>query len=108
MVPNCSLGASVSALDRRPLKRLRSVFDATQHLVLLLDRHALLTIRNLTARNADRMFSHERDYSEENSFPRNTHGSIREKDSGQRKVEEKLDRSSVVPRISAYLLRERK
>ena len=81
---------------------------ATHHLAMSPHRHALLTIRNLTPRNTDKMFKHECDYSEENSFPRNTHGSIREKDSGQREVEEKLDRSSVVPRISAYLLRERK
>lgn len=58
---------------------------------LLLDRHALLTIRNLTARRTDRMFNHGRDYSEENSFPRNTHGFTREKNSDQRKAEENLD-----------------
>ena len=71
---------------------------------MLLDRHVLLTIRNLTARYTDRMFSHERDYSEENSFPRNTQGNI--KNSDQRKVEKKFEHPSVVPRISAYLLCE--
>jgi len=71
-------------------------------------RHSLLTIRNLTALYTNRMFKHERDYSEENNFPRNTQGSIREKKSGQRKVEKKLDQPSFVPRISARLLRERK
>jgi hypothetical protein len=54
------------------------------------------------------MFRHERDYSEENSFPRNTQGNIREKKSGQRTVEKKLDQPSFVPRISARLLRKRK
>jgi hypothetical protein len=71
-------------------------------------RHPLLTIRNLTPRNTDRMLDHERDYSEENSFPRNTQGSIREKNRDQRKFEEDLEYPSVVPRISARLLRERK
>jgi len=71
-------------------------------------RYSLLTIRNLTAPHTNRMFSHERDYSEENSFPRNTQGNIREKKSGQRKVEKKLDYGSFVPRIGACLLRERK
>jgi hypothetical protein len=50
------------------------------------------------------MFKHERDYSEENRFPRTLRRSIREKDSDQRKVEEKLDRPPVVPRISPHLL----
>ena len=54
------------------------------------------------------MFSHERDYSEENGFPRNTQGTIREKHSDQPKVEEKIDHPWFVPRISACLLRERK
>jgi hypothetical protein len=54
------------------------------------------------------MFSHERDYSEENSFPRNTQGHIRQKNSDQPKVEEKLDHPPLVPRFSACLLRERK
>src|SRR5258707_15078107 len=69
-------------------------------------RHLLLTIRNLTARNTDRMFKHERDYSEENSFPRIAQRSTREKNSGQRKVEENLDHPPVVPRISPHLLCE--
>ena len=71
-------------------------------------RHALLTIRNLTPRNIDRMFNHERDYSEENSFPRNPQGNIRKKNSGQRKIEENFDYQSIVPRISARLLCEGK
>ncbi len=70
-------------------------------------RHALLTIRNLTSRNTDRMFNHERDYSEENSFSRTAQRSIREKNSDQRKVEENLDRPPVVPRINPHLLCER-
>ena len=73
-----------------------------------LHRHALLTIRNLTARYTDRMFSHERDYSEENSFPRNTQGNTGKKNSDQRKVEKKFEHPSVVPTINACLLRERK
>jgi hypothetical protein len=72
-----------------------------------LHRHAVLTIRNLTARYTDRMFSHERDYSEENSFPPNTQGSICEENSGQRKIEENLDHPSVAPRIGARIFRER-
>ena len=71
-------------------------------------RHPLLTIRNLTPRNTDRMFKHERDYSEENSFPRNPQGRTREKNSDQRKFEENLDPPSVDPRTSARLLRERR
>jgi len=71
-------------------------------------RHSLLTIRNLTALYINRMFSHERDYSEENSFPRNTQGHIREEKSRQRQVEKKLDRPSFVPRVGACLLREGK
>jgi hypothetical protein len=71
-------------------------------------RHALLTIRNLTPGNTDRRFKHERDYSEENGFPRNSQGSTREKNSDQRKFEENLDYPSVDPRTSARLLRERK
>ena len=101
-------GEKDPALDRRPLKRLRPAFRAIPHLALLLDRHALLTIRNLTAGNTDRMFNHERDYSEENSFARNARESIGEKNSDQRKIEEKLDHPSVVPRIRARILRERK
>jgi hypothetical protein len=54
------------------------------------------------------MSSYECDYSEENSFPRGTHGSVREKNGDQRNVEENLDHPPVVPRISACLLRERK
>ena len=69
-------------------------------------RHPLLTIRNLTPRNTDRMFKHERDYSEENSFPRIAQRSTREKNSGQWKVEENLDHSPVVPRINPLLLCE--
>ncbi len=49
-------------------------------------RHPLLTIRNLTPRNTGRMFKHERDYSEENSFPRTAQRSTREKNSDQRRV----------------------
>jgi hypothetical protein len=49
------------------------------------------------------MFKHERDYSEENRFPRTAQRSIREKDSDQRKVEEKLDHPPLVPRISPHL-----
>jgi hypothetical protein len=79
-------------------------FFATHHLALSPLRHALLTIRNLTPRNTDRMFKHERDYSEENRFPRTAQESIREKDSDQRKVEEKLDHPPLVPRISPHLL----
>ena len=71
-------------------------------------RHVLLTIRNLTPGNIDRRFKHERDYSEENGFPRNSQGSTREKNSDQRKFEENLDYPSVDPRTSARLLRERK
>ena len=69
-------------------------------------RHPLLTIRNLTPRNTGRTFKHERDYSEENRFPRTAWRSIREKDSDQRKVEEKLDHPPLVPRISPHLLGE--
>src|ERR1044072_2557920 len=69
-------------------------------------RHLLLTIRNLTLRNTDRMSKHERDYSEENRFRRTARRSIRKKDSDQRKVEEKLDHPPVVPRISPHLLCE--
>jgi hypothetical protein len=54
------------------------------------------------------MFNHERDYSEENGFPRIAKGSIREKNSNQRKIKKNLDHPWVVPRISARLLRERK
>ena len=70
-------------------------------------RHSLLTIRNLTPRNTDRMFNHERDYSEENSFPRSAQRSTREKNSDQWKVEENLDHPPVVPRINPHLPRER-
>ena len=52
------------------------------------------------------MFKHERDYSEENHFPRTARRSIREKNSDQRKVEEELDHLPVVPRISPLLLCE--
>ena len=69
-------------------------------------RHLLLTIRNLTPRNTDRMFKHERDYSEEDSFPRIAQRSTREQNSGQRKVEENLDHPPVVPRINPLLLCE--
>jgi hypothetical protein len=96
----------VSAFDRHPLKRLRSAFCAILHLAMSPHRHPLLTIRNLTPCNTDRMFKHERDYSEENSFPRTAQTSIREKNSDQRKVEENLDHPPVVPRISPHLLCE--
>lgn len=96
----------MSALNRRPPKRLRRAFCATHHLAMSPYRHPLLTIRNLTPRNTDRMFKHDRDYSEENSFPRTAQRSTREKNSGQRKVEENLDHSPVVPRTSAHLLCE--
>ena len=69
-------------------------------------RHPLLTIRNLTPRNPDRMFKHERDYSEENSFPRIAQRNTREKNSDQRKVEENLDHPPVVPRTNPHLLCE--
>jgi hypothetical protein len=69
-------------------------------------RHLLLTIRNLTPRNTDRMSHHERDYCEENSFARTARRGIREKDSDQRNVEEKLDHPTVIPRISSHLLCE--
>ena len=69
-------------------------------------RHPLLTIRNLTPRNPDRMYKHERDYSEENSFPRTAQRNTREKNSDQWKVEENLDHRPVVPRISPHLLCE--
>ena len=69
-------------------------------------RHPLLTIRNLTPRNPDRIFKHERDYSEENSFPRTAQRNTREKNSDQRKVEENLDHPPVVPRTNPHLLCE--
>ena len=94
----------MSALDRSPPKKLRIAFSATHHLALSPLRHPLLTIRNLTLRNTDRMFKHERDYSEENRFRRTARRSIREKDSDQRRVEEKLEQLPVVPRISPHLL----
>ena len=100
------LGRQVSVLDRPPPKRLRPGFRTTHHLAMSPHRHALLTIRNLTLRNTDRMFKHERDYSEENRFRWTARRSIRENDSDQRKVEEKLDHSPVVPRISPHLLCE--
>jgi hypothetical protein len=99
-------GATNVGLDRRPLKRLRSALYATHHLAMSPCRHPLLTIRNLTPRNTDRMFNDERDYSEENSFARTAQRSIREKDSDQWKVEENLDQPPVVPRISPHLFCE--
>src|SRR5882762_5692741 len=96
----------MSAFDRHPFKRLRSALCATRHLVMSPHRHPLLTIRNLTPRNTDRMFKHERDYSEENSFPRTAPRNTREKNSDQRKIEENLDHPPVVPRISPHLLCE--
>jgi hypothetical protein len=96
----------VSAFDRRPPKRLRSALCATHHLAMSPHRHPLLTIRNLTLRNTDRTSKHERDYSEENSFPRTAQRSTREKNSDQWKVEENLDHPPVVPRISPHLLCE--
>lgn len=97
---------SVPPFDRRSPKELRRAFCATHHLAMSPLCHPLLTIRNLTPRNTDRMFKHERDYSEENSFPRTARRSTREKNSGQRKVEENLDHAPVVPRISPHLLCE--
>ena len=96
----------MSAFDRHPPKRLRSAVCATRHLAMLPHRHPLLTIRNLTPRNTGRMFKHERDYSEENSFPRIAQRNTREKNSDQRKVEENPDHPPVVPRISPHLLCE--
>jgi len=96
----------VSAFDRRPPKRLRSALCATHHLAMSPHRHPLLTIRNLTPRNTDRTFKHERDYSEENSFLRTAQRSTREKNSHQRRIEENLDHPSVVPRINPHLLCE--
>src|SRR5882757_7784505 len=82
----------MSAFDRHPPKRLRSALCATRHLVMSPHRHPLLTIRNLTPRNPDRMFKHERDYSEKNR--------------DQWKVEENLDHPPVVSRINPLLLCE--
>jgi hypothetical protein len=96
----------MSASDRCPFKTLRIAFFTTRHLALSPLRHPLLTIRNLTLRNTDRMFKHERDYSEENHFRRTARRSIRKKDSDQWKVEEKLDHPPVVSRISPHLLCE--
>jgi hypothetical protein len=42
--------------DRRSAKALLRTFRRTHHLVLSLDRNPLLTIRNLTGANSDRMF----------------------------------------------------
>src|SRR5437868_7088781 len=98
----------VFALHDRTLKQLRRAFCLTHHLAMSPHRHVLLTICNLTPGNTDRRFKHERDYSEENGFPRNSQGSTREKNSDQRKFEENLDHPSVNPRTSARLLRERK
>ena len=81
-------------------------FFSTHHRALSPRRQLLLTIRNLTSRNTDRMSQHERDYCEENSFARTARRSIREKDSDQRNVEEKLDHPPVVPRIGPHLLCE--
>ena len=71
---------------------------------LLLDRHALLTIRNLTPRNTDRMSKHERDYSEENNFSRTARRRVREKDSDQRKVQENIADPPLVSRTGPRLL----
>ena len=90
------------------LKRSRHTLCATHHLAMSPHRHALLTIRNLTPRNTGRMFIHERDYSQENGFPRTAQASIREKNSDQRKVEEHLGHPPVVPGISPHLFCERK
>ena len=56
-------------------------------------RHPLLTIRNLTPRNTNRMFKHERDYSEEN---------------GLQKCKQEIERATIVPRIDPRLLCEGK
>jgi len=96
----------MSAFVGRPPKLLRRTFCATHHLAMSLHRHPLLTIRNLTPRDTDRMSKHERDYSEENSFPRTAQRSTSEKNSDQRKVEEDLDHPPVVPRTSPHLLCE--
>jgi hypothetical protein len=97
-----------ACLDHRSLKELRRAFCPTHHLVLSPQRHAVLTIRNLTARNTDRMFNHERDYSEENGLSRNAREKIGEKSIDQRKNEENLDRLPVASRISSLLFREGK
>ena len=60
-------------------------------------RHQLLTIRHLTSRNTDRTSKHERDYSEENNFPRIGSRGGREKDNDQRKVEEIFTDPQFVP-----------
>jgi hypothetical protein len=98
--------ATLSVLNRRTPKRLQGAFCTTHHLVTSPRRHLLLTIRNLTSRHTDRMSHHERDDSEKNRFRRTARTSIREKDSDQRKVQEKLDHPPLVPRISSHLLCE--
>jgi hypothetical protein len=75
---------------------------------LLLDRHALLTIRNLTPRIIDSNVRYERDYCEENGHLWDAEEAIDKTDSDQRKFEEALDATSLVPRISPLILRERK
>ncbi len=60
---------------------------------LLLDRHALLTIRNLTPRNTIRRFEHECDYSEEN---------------GLQKCKQQIGKAPLAPRHNPRLLREGK
>ena len=47
----------MSAFKHHPLNRLRSAVCATHHLAMSPHRHPLLTIRNLTPPNTDRMFS---------------------------------------------------
>lgn len=93
-------------LDPHPPKRLRCAICAPHHLAMSPRRHPLLTIRNLTSRNTDRIFNHERDYSEENGFPRTAQRCIREKNSDQRKVEESFDNPPVFPRTRPRLLCE--
>jgi hypothetical protein len=53
------------------------------------------------------MFNHERDYSEENGFPRIAKGSIREKNSNQRKIKKtSITRGSFRELARAYFARE--
>jgi hypothetical protein len=92
----------------RSLKGLRRAFCTTHDLALSLDRHPLLTIRNLTLRNTDRLFNHERDYSEENGLSRHAREKVDEKNSDQRKNEDNLDRPPVASRINPLLFREGK
>jgi hypothetical protein len=74
-------------------RSLGSSFLHKPPFVPLPDRHRLLTIRNLTPPNPDRMSYHERDYSEENSF---------------QTCKRQIENAPVIPRIDPRLLRERK